>query len=338
MLKSKKMSQPARRGLKWGTGAAAATVLLGACGSSAASSSGSTTPKPTITLVTNSWEGSLANNVVAQYVIIHKLGYPVKLLDLAEIPEFSAIATGSVSAVLEVWGHYNHYETYVNGNHEVVNAGLEGPTGNIGWYVPTYLMQAHPELATWQGVQKDWQLFVSPQTAPQGEFLDGAPSYVTNDAALVNTLKINMKVVFAGSEAAQLSQIETAYKAKQPIIFYWYTPQYINHLYSFSQVQLPPFTQTCAALPPAQINCAYPPYYLYKMMGAKLSSTAPAVAKFIKAFNWTSADQNSVAYDMAVNKMSGPAAAAAFVNSHQSLVNSWLSGSATAVQAPVKGT
>ncbi len=338
MIKSKRKLGKFRRGLRWGGATTAAAVLLAACGSSAASSSGSSTPKPTITLVTNSWEGSLANNVVAQYVITHDLGYPVKLLDLAEIPEFSAMATGSVSAVLEVWGHYNHYQTYVNGNHEVINAGLEGPTGNIGWYVPTYLMKAHPELATWQGVQKDWQLFVTPQSAPQGEFLDGAPSYVTNDAALVNTLKINLKVVFAGSEAAQLSQIETAYNAKQPIIFYWYTPQYINHLYSFSQVQLPPFTQACAALPATQINCAYPPYNLYKLMGAKLPTEAPAVAKFIRAFNWTSADQNSVAYAMAQDKMSGPAAAAAFVNSHKSLVSSWLNGAPTQIQAPVKGT
>ncbi len=329
-----------KRLVRWGGAIAAGTVLLSACGSSSSSSSSgsSTAAKPTITLVTNSWEGSLANNVVAQYVIEKDLHYPVKLLDLAEIPAWPATASGSVSAVLEVWGHYNHYQTYVVGNHEVINAGLEGPTGNIGWYIPTYLLKQHPELATWQGVKADWKLFVTPQTAPQGEFLDGAPSYVTNDAALINTLGLNMKVVYAGSEAAQLSQIETAYKAKKPIIFYWYTPQYFNHVYSFSQVALPPFTQACAKLPAAKIDCAYPPYYLYKIMNSKLPTTAPSVAKFIQAFNWTAADQNSVSYDMAVNKMSGSAAAAKFVNSHQSLVQSWLTGAPTPKKAPVLGT
>ena len=165
-----------KRLVRWGGAIAAGTVLLSACGSSSSSSSSgsSTAAKPTITLVTNSWEGSLANNVVAQYVIEKDLHYPVKLLDLAEIPAWPATASGSVSAVLEVWGHYNHYQTYVVGNHEVINAGLEGPTGNIGWYIPTYLLKQHPELATWQGVKADWKLFVTPQTASTAETLPDA--------------------------------------------------------------------------------------------------------------------------------------------------------------------
>ncbi len=216
--------------------------------------------------------------------------------------------------------------------------GLEGPSGNIGWYVPTYLMQQHPELKTWKGVQKDWKLFVTPQSSPQGQFLDGSPSYVTNDQALVKTLNMNLKVVFAGTEASQLTEIESDYKAKKPVLFYWYTPQYQNAIYKFSQVALPPFTQACAKLAPADINCSYPPYPLYKVMGAQLAKSAPDVAAFIKRFNWTSDDQNEVSYDLAVKKMSNEQAAAAFVSSHQSLVKSWLSGPNTKVQAPAPGT
>jgi len=189
-------------------------------------------------------------------------------------------------------------------------------------------------------VQKDWKLFVTPQSSPQGQFLDGSPSYVTNDQALVKNLKINLKVVFAGTEAAQLTEIESDYKAKKPVIFYWYTPQYQNAIYKFSQVALPPWTAACAKLKPAQINCAYPPYHLYKVMAATLPQQAPTVASFIKRFNWTADDQNQVAYDLAVKHMSNAAAAAAFVNSHQALVKSWLASStpATKVEPPAPGT
>ncbi|MGH2998323.1 MAG: glycine betaine ABC transporter substrate-binding protein [Gaiellaceae bacterium] len=306
----------------------------------AAASGGGRASKPTIVLANNSWEGSVANNVVAQYVIEKNLGYNVNLLTIDEIPAWPAMVQGKVSAVMEVWGHSPLYAQYVKGNHKVVDAGLEGPSGNIGWYVPTYLMQQHPELKTWKGVQKDWKLFVTPQSSPQGQFLDGAPSYVTNDQALVKTLKINMKVVFAGTEAAQLTEIESDYKAKKPVIFYWYTPQYQNAIYKFSQVALPPWTTTCAKLKPAQINCAYPPYHLYKVMAANLPKQAPTVANFIRRFNWTSDDQNSVAYDIAVKHMSDSAAAAAFVSSHQALVKSWLSRSTapSKVEPPAAGT
>jgi glycine betaine/proline transport system substrate-binding protein len=296
--------------------------------------------KPTIVLAVNSWEGSTANDIVAQYVIQKNLGYSVNLLTIDEIPDWPAMVQGKVSAVLEVWGHSPLYDKYVKGTHQVVDAGLEGPDGNIGWYVPTYLMKQHPELKTWRGVKKDWKMFVTPQSSPQGQFLDGSPSYVTNDAALMKNLGINMKVVYAGSEAAQLTEIATAYKAKKPIIFYWYTPQYQNAIYKFSQVALPPWTTKCAKLKPAQVNCAYPPYHLYKVMDAKLATTAPTVASFIKRFQWTSDNQNQVAYNLAVKKMSNSAAAAAFVNSHKALVSSWLSKSTpfTKREAPPEGT
>jgi len=318
------------------TGLAAIAVVVTSTGAFA----GSRSSKPTIVLANNAWEGSTANNVVAQYVIEKNLGYSVNLLTIDEIPDWPAMVQGKVSAVMEVWGHSPLYAQYVKGNHKVVDAGLEGPDGNIGWYVPTYLMQQHPELKTWKGVQKDWKLFVTPQSSPQGQFLDGSPSFVTNDQALVKNLKINLKVVFAGSEAAQLTAIESAYKAKKPMIFYWYTPQFQNAIYKFSQVALPPWTAACAKLKPAQINCSYPPYHLYKVISSTLSTQAPAVANFIRRFHWTSDDQNSVAYNIAVKHMSNTAAAAAFVNSHQALVKSWLNNSTppTKILPPAAGT
>ncbi len=307
---------------------------------SATSATAGRAGKPTIVLANNSWEGSTANNVVAQYVIEKKLGYNVNLLTIDEIPAWPAMVQGKVSAVMEVWGHHTPYAQYVTGNHKVLDAGLEGPDGNIGWYVPTYLMQAHPELKTWKGVQKDWKLFVTPQSSPQGQFLDGSPSYVTNDQALVKNLKINLKVVFAGTEAAQLTEIESDYKAKKPVLFYWYTPQFQNAIYKFSQVALPPYTDACGKLKPAAINCAYPPYHLYKVMAATLPTQAPDVANFIRRFNWTADDQNLVAYNLAVKHMSNEAAAAAFVNSHQALVNAWLNKSTppTKIVPPSIGT
>ncbi len=314
----------------------AIVVAMGVASASTKRSNG----KPTIVLATNSWEGSLANNVVAQYVIEKKLGYNVNLLTIDEQPAWPAMSQGKLSAVLEEWGHADLYAQYIKGNHKVLDAGLEGPNGNIGWYVPTYLMQQHPELKTWKGVKKDWKLFVTPQSSPQGQFLDGSPSYVTNDAALIKNLGINLKVVFAGTEAAQLTQIETDYKQKKPVLFYWYTPQYQNAIFKFSQVALPAWTTTCAKLKPAQINCAYPPYHLYKVMASTLPAQAPDVANFIKRFNWTSDDQNSVSYNLAVKHMSNSAAAQAFVNSHQALVNSWLSKSTkpTKLEPPASGT
>lgn len=319
---------------------AVTAVAAAAIAATAGGASARTNGKPTITLATNSWEGSLANNVVAQYVIQKYLGYTVNLVTIDELPAWTAVAQGKMSAVLEEWGHSPQYSQYIKKGHQVMDAGLEGPNGNIGWYIPTYLLKKHPELKNWKGVKKDWKLFVTPQSSPLGQFLDGSPSYVTNDQALVKNLKMKFKVVFAGTEAAQLTEIETLYKQKKPVLFYWYTPQYQNQIYKFSQVALPKWTPTCAKLKPAQINCAYPPYHLYKIMAPSLAKTAPPVAKFLRRFSWTSGDQNKVAYDLAVKHMSNSQAAAAFASSHKALIKSWLSSKTpyTKVRPPAAGT
>ncbi len=54
--------------------------------------------------------------------------------------------------------------------------------------------------------------------------MDGSPSYVTNDKALVTNLKLNYQVVFAGSEAAQITQMKQFAKEKKPFLTYWYAP------------------------------------------------------------------------------------------------------------------
>ena len=83
-----------------------------------------------------------------------------------------------MSAVMEEWGHSPQYAQYVTATTRSSTPASKAPNGNIGWYVPTYLMKQHPELKTWKGVKKDWKLFVTPQSSPQGQFLDGSPSYV----------------------------------------------------------------------------------------------------------------------------------------------------------------
>ena len=45
-------------------------------------------------------------------------------------------------------------------------------------------------------------MFKTSESGGKGQLLDGDPSYVTNDQALVKNLHLNYKVVVGGSEAA----------------------------------------------------------------------------------------------------------------------------------------
>ena len=53
-------------------------------------------------------------------------------------------------------------------------------------------------------------MFKTSESGGKGQLLDGDPSYVTNDQALVKNLHLNYQVVVGGSEAALIQSFKTA--------------------------------------------------------------------------------------------------------------------------------
>ena len=66
-------------------------------------------------------------------------------------------------------------------------------------------------------------MFKTSESGGKGQLLDGDPSYVTNDEALVKNLHLNYKVVVGGSEAALIQSFRTAEKNKTPLLAYFYS-------------------------------------------------------------------------------------------------------------------
>ena len=125
----------------------------------------------------------------------------------------------------------------------VVQGGPLGVEGHIGWFIPKYLMDANPEFATWEGLKGKEDLFKTAESGSQGMFLGGDPSYVQKDKELIEALGLNFKHVTAGAEPAQVARWSQLYKQEKPVIFYWYTPQYLNQEYELAEVELPPRTR-----------------------------------------------------------------------------------------------
>jgi len=299
--------------------AAVATALVGAATSSAASKASC----GTVTLNENSWVGSTANVYVVKNVLESKLGCKVDITQIAEIPVYQALQAGKVDAVLEDWQHTAQYTTYEKKLKVAQDAGSNGVTGHIGWYVPTYVVTAHPEMKTWKGLKKDWALFKTAEYGSQGELLDGDPSYVTADEPLIKNLKLNLKVVYAGGEASQITQVKQAYAQKKPILFYWYTPQWLNAELKLTEVMLPPRTPGCDAVP-AKTNCAYPSYDLRKVISTKFAKSGSPAVNVIKKFSWTAQDQNSVAALIAGKNMKPDDAAKKWIAANPNKVKAWL--------------
>jgi glycine betaine/proline transport system substrate-binding protein len=300
--------------------AAAAAALVGASTSAASS----TASCGTVTLNEASWVGSTANVYVVKNVLESKLGCKINITHIDEIPVYAALQQGKVDAVLEDWQHVAQYKQYEQQLKVAQDAGSNGVTGHIGWYVPTYVVQQHPEMKTWKGLQKDWALFKTAESGGKGELLDGDPSYVTADEPLISNLKLNLKVVYAGGEASQITQVKQAYAQKKPILFYWYTPQWLNAELKLTEVMLPPRTTGCDAVA-SKTDCAYPSYDLRKVISTKFAKSGSPAVNVIKKFSWTAQDQNAVAVMIAGKKMKPDDAAKKWIAANPNKVKAWLS-------------
>ncbi|MET9408326.1 ABC transporter substrate-binding protein [Streptomyces sp. NPDC002935] len=277
----------------------------------------------TVTLSVQSWVGAQANVAVAQYVLEHEMGYRVDTVQVDEVPAWDALSQGRVDAILEDWGHPDQEKRYVEDKKTIAPGGDLGVTGHIGWYVPTYFAKQHPDVTDWKNLDKYADRMRTPESGGKGQLLDGSPSYVTNDKALVDNLHLNYQVVFAGSEAAQITQMKQFAKEEKPFLTYWYSPQWLFEKVPMTEVKLPAYKEGCDA-DAAKVACAYPHTPLQKYLNADFAKTGGKAAALLKNFKWTTEDQNEVSLMIANDKLTAQEAAKKWVERHPSTWRAWL--------------
>lgn len=285
-----------------------------------------------IILVENPWTASSLNVNVAKLILENELGYEVEIILLDESVQWAVIGAGDAHASLEVWpsGHQKNVEQYINDLGVVVNGGLLGPVGKIGWYLPTYMLDEHPELATWEGFLDDDNaaLFATAETGKKGQFLAGAPGWTQYDEQIIANLGLNLQVVYAGSEEAILAAVESAYRRQRPILFYFWTPHSIHAEYELTQVALPEYTDECYAGVEdgntEDIACDYPADELFKIFWAGLEKAYPDVFAFLSAMNYTTEDQIAMIAAVELDGLTVEEAAEAWIEDNEDVWRAWL--------------
>jgi glycine betaine/proline transport system substrate-binding protein len=210
---------------------------------------------------------------------------------------------------------------------QVENGGPLGPVGKIGWYIPTYMLKDHPELATWEGFKDpaNVKLFATAETGDQGQFLSGDPSWTQYDADIIKNLGLNLKVVSAGSEEAILAQLDAAYSRQAPLLFYFWTPHSALAKYDLTEVKLPPSSDECyAKAASGGVACDYPPDNLFKIFWVGFKDYAPDAYTLLKNMNYTTKDQIGMIAAVDLDGKTPDEAARAWVDAHPDVWKAWL--------------
>jgi glycine betaine/proline transport system substrate-binding protein len=307
--------------------ALAGTLLLAACGTEAPAlvAAPGVTPAQcgTVRIAVHPWVGYEANVAVVSYLAKHELGCTVIEKNQAEEDSWKELATGGIDVILENWSHDDLKKSYIDDRKVAVEAGLTGNKGVIGWYVPPWMAKEYPDIVDWRNLNKYADLFETDKSEGKGQLLDGDPTYVTNDEALVRNLKLNYKVLFAGSEAALIRAFQEAERKKTPLLGYFYSPQWLLSEVKLVHIKLPPYTPGCDA-DPKTVACDYQPYDLDKIASKRFAESGSPAFTLVKRFQWTNADQNQVARDITVNKLTRDQAAKKWLDGHREVWQTWL--------------
>lgn len=295
----------------------ALALLIGACGGE----------KETINIVANAWTASALNAEIAKQLIESELGYTVEIVAIDENTMFTGLSDGSLDVALKLWpsGVTPDEQAFIDDG-SVVDIGELGTIGKIGWFVPSYVIDEHPDLATWEGFADpaNAALFATAETGDLGRFLGTDPSYAEYDEAIIANLELPLQVVFSGSEAATVADLDARFAAGEPIVMYWWTPTAAVAKYELVNVTLPEYSAECYA-DTAAIACDYPEDVLVKVASSQLADKAPDVLAFLEAFTITTEDQLGMLPAVEIDGEDAADVAAQWIADNEAVWSTWLS-------------
>ena len=300
-----------------------------AASSDTASNDDAMDEKVTIKLAENPWSASAVNVNVAKILLEEQLDHPVEIVQLDENAQWPALATGDLHGALEVWpsGHAENVAEYIDGQGVVEHGGSLGVIGEIGWYIPSYLLESNPELATWEGftTPEATALFATAETGGKGQFLTGDPSWVSYEDQIIENLRLDFDIVGAGSEEAILAALSSAASREEALLFYFWTPHSVHAEYDLTQVTLPPYTDECYAGGDAgTVDCGYPQDDLFKIFWSGLAEAAPDAHALLSNMSYSTEDQIAMIADIELNGMSAAEAARTWLDANEDVWSTWL--------------
>lgn len=323
---------------KWTPLLGVLALVIAACGGGDTDAGADTTAgavtdgdKATITLAVNAWTASALNVAVAQQLIESELGYEVEAVTVDENEAmFTGLADGTLDAVLEVWpsGLTDTENAFVEDG-SVVSLGELGAVGKIGWFVPSYVVDEYPELATWEGYKtpEAAALFATASTGDKGRFLGTDPSYSQFDELIISNLELPFQVEFSGSEPATVAELDARVAANEPVLMYWWTPTAAVAKYDLVKVELPAYNEECGAMMASGdpgVNCDYPEDVLEKFASGGLEEKAPDVYAFLQNFTITTEDQLAMLPPAEIDQRPVDEVAAEWIAANESVWSAWL--------------
>lgn len=275
------------------------------------------------------WASAAIVTEVSAFLLAQGYGCEVARVPSSNLPALVSVSeTGTPDIVTELWtnGVPFYQELRDEGRIEPV-ADVLSDGGYGGWWVPDYLVEAHPELATVEGALANPELLGGRfHTCPDGW------SCALDTADLIDAFDVpeaGFDVFQHGSGETLAGSIAAAYENREPWFGYYWAPTAILGKYPMVKVDLGPYdaeAYDCALSPDCSGagRSSYPVTPVKTVVTREFAETQPELAELMGNVSFTNAKMSEILAWQEDNNASAEEAAVWFLRTSPDIWGSWL--------------
>jgi glycine betaine/proline transport system substrate-binding protein len=283
-----------------------------------------------VSITEMNWASSAIVTAVSKFLMEQGYGCDVTTVPSSTTPALASVAeTGTPDILTELW--INGAPTY----DEMSEAGtivtltdVLSDGGVEGWWIPTVLAEAYPELTTIDGVLANPDLVGNRfHQCPEGW---GCKNISASLAEALNLEEAGIEIFQHGSGETMATSIASAVENGEPWLGYYWAPTSVLGKYEMTQVDLGEYDEeihTCNADPECEEVgiSAFPVGPVKTVVTTDFQEENPAIAELMSNVSFTNEQMNTVLAWQEVNSASAEEAAVYFLTNYQDVWADWLS-------------
>lgn len=294
-----------------------------------------------VSITDMNWASSAIVTEISTFLLTHGYGCDVTRVPSDTVPAVTSLSeNGEPDIVTEMWTNGGG-EAYVKLRNEGRVKELTEvlrPGGVEGWWIPTYLAEAHPELKTIEGVLANPELV-------GGRFNncpDGWGCRILNDnlTRAVGVQDAGIEVFNHGSGETLAASIAAAYEEEQPWFGYYWAPTKVMGKFDMTKVEIGPIdpeahhrNQTAGRDNPEVSD--FPPSPVWTVVTSEFEKSHPEVAQLMSNVSFTADEMSAILAWQDSNNASAEEAAVNFLINNKSVWAEWLNEDAKANLAKI---
>ena len=237
------------------------------------------------------WLSAEVQTRIVSFIVEHGYGYPTDLIDGDTVSLWQGLINDDTQVTLEIWPSQQKWiDDLEPGVIELLGTSLD--ENWEGWVIPQYVKDENPGLVSTTDLADYQDLFVTADSRGKARLVGCIAGWMCEE---INANKIVaygledvIDLIDPGSGAALFADLEAAYARGDAWLGYIWGPTQPTATLDLYRLEEPEWTQDCWD---GDQGCAYPSSEVRIAVNTSLVDRAPEVITFLRAWDYSAAQQ-----------------------------------------------